>query len=399
MARMNEHFLQLEQSYLFTRIAQKVNAFAAANPDRTIIRMGIGDVTLPLAPAVIQALQEGAVEMSARETFRGYGPEQGYAFLREAVAGYYHREMGVEIAPDEILISDGAKSDVGNIVDLFDAQNTVLISDPVYPVYRDTNLMSGRQVVLVQASSENGFLPLPDPSIRADLIYICSPNNPTGAVYTRNQLQQWVDYAREAGAIILFDAAYERFVQDPQLPRSIFQIPGARSCAIEFCSLSKTAGFTGLRCGYTVVPKELCARTAQGEEIPLLPLWVRRQTTKFNGVPYVVQKAAAAVFSPQGLAQCDQNLAYYRQNARIIQQLMEEKGVEYYGGLHSPYIWFRCPGGMNSWDFFDRLLEEQAVVGTPGSGFGAAGEGFFRLTAFGTQEGTQEAMARMRGML
>ena len=399
MARVNQNFLKLEQSYLFTRVAQKVNAFAAQNPGRTIIRMGIGDVTLPLAPVVVEALHQGAREMGVKETFKGYGPEQGYAFVREAVAGYYKAEMGVEVAPDEILISDGAKSDVGNIVDLFDTDNTVLICDPVYPVYLDTNIMSGRRVVLMKAGSENGFLPMPDPAVRADLIYLCSPNNPTGAVYTREQLGEWVDYARKTGAIILFDAAYERFVQDPALPRSIFQIPGARECAIEFCSLSKTAGFTGLRCGYTVVPRELCAADASGDRVPLLPLWVRRQTTKFNGVSYVVQKAAAAVFGPQGLAQCDENLACYRQNAQIIRELMEEKGVEYYGGLHSPYIWMRCPGGMKSWDFFDRLLEEQAVVGTPGAGFGAAGEGFFRLTAFGTQEGTREAMDRMRALL
>lgn len=399
MALVNENFLKLEQSYLFTQIAHRVEDFSRRNPEKTIIRMGIGDVTRPLAPAVVAALHGASDEMGRPESFHGYGPEQGYPFLREAVSGYYARELGVALDPDEILISDGAKSDLGNIVDLFAADNTALISDPVYPVYLDTNVMSGRRVLLMKASSENGFLPMPDPGVKADLIYLCSPNNPTGAVYTKDQLKVWVDYAKAQGAILLFDAAYERFILDPDLPRSIFQIPGARDCAIEFCSLSKTAGFTGLRCGYTVVPKGLCARRADGEAVPLLPLWVRRQTTKFNGVPYVVQKAAQAVFTPEGMAQIDQNLAYYRRNAQIIRELMEERQVEYYGGRHSPYIWMRCPHGMDSWTFFDHLLEHAAVVGTPGAGFGQNGEGFFRLTAFGTHEGTQEAMERMRPLL
>ena len=399
MVKLNENYLSLEQSYLFTRVARRQAEFSAANPGRRVIRLSIGDVTRPLAPAVVSALHAASDEMARRESFRGYGPEQGYAFLREAVAGYYRRETAVELDPDELLISDGAKSDLGNILDLFSVDNTVLISDPVYPVYRDTNIMAGRRVLFMAGNSANGFLPMPDPEQKADIIYLCSPNNPTGAVYSREQLQQWVDFALETGAVILFDAAYERFIRDPALPRSIYQIPGARRCAIEFCSLSKTAGFTGLRCGYTVVPRELCVRAGSGEEIPLLPLWVRRQTTKFNGVPYVVQRAAEAVFTPEGLAQCDAALDYYRKNAALICGVLQEKGAEFYGGVHSPYIWMRCPGGMDSWAFFDRLLDEAAVVGTPGEGFGPSGEGFLRLTAFGTAEDTAEAMERIAPLL
>lgn len=399
MAKLNQNFAKLHQSYLFSDIAHKVDAYAAAHPDKKVIRMGIGDVTLPLPRPVVDALHAAADEMGVKETFHGYGPEQGYAFLREAIAAYYKREMGVALNPAEILISDGAKSDVGNIVDLFAQDNAVLIPDPVYPVYQDTNVMSGRKILYMNANSGNGFLPLPDSSVKADLIYLCSPNNPTGAVYTHDQLAQWVDYAKAQDAIILFDAAYERFVSDPSLPRSIFQIEGARDCAIEFSSLSKTAGFTGLRCGYTVVPFGLEAPDGQGGTLSLNKMWVRRQTTKFNGVPYVVQRAAEAVFSPEGLAACDENIRYYRENARVICDLMTEKDIEFYGGVNSPYIWLRCPGGMKSWDFFDLLLNQAAVVGTPGAGFGENGEYFFRLTAFGDKNNTLEAMDRLRQLL
>ena len=398
MAKLNQNFARLQQSYLFSDIAHKVEAYAAAHPGKKIIRMGIGDVTLPLPAPVVDALHAAVSEMGVKETFHGYGPEQGYPFLREAIAGYYLKEMGVRLDPSEILVSDGAKSDVGNIVDLFDTDNTVLIPDPVYPVYQDTNVMSGRKILYMNATSENGFLPLPDPKIDADLIYLCSPNNPTGAVYTFDQLSKWVAYARERNAVILFDAAYERFVSDPSLPRSIYQVEGASECAIEFSSLSKTAGFTGLRCGYTVVPFGLKAGGDQNG-LSLNKMWVRRQTTKFNGVPYIVQRAAQAVFSAQGLSACDQNIAYYRRNAQVICDLMNQKGIEFYGGVNSPYIWLRCPRGMKSWDFFDLLLNEAAVVGTPGAGFGENGEYFFRLTAFGDKDNTVEAMGRLSNLL
>lgn len=398
MLKLNQNFIKLEQNYLFSNIAHKVDVYAKAHPDKKVIRLGIGDVTLPLPHPVVEALHAATNEMGSKETFRGYGPEQGYSFLREAITGYYEQEMGVKISPDEILISDGSKSDVGNIVDLFDIDNTVLIPNPVYPVYRDTNVMSGRKLLYMKADTSNGFLPLPDPTIGADLIYLCSPNNPTGAVYTYQQLAQWVNYAKAQGAIILFDAAYERFVSDPTLPRSIFQVEGARDCAIEFCSLSKTAGFTGLRCGYTVIPTNLTSSSIQSK-MSLNKMWVRRQTTKFNGVSYVVQRAAEAVFTPQGLAACDHNIAYYRENAKAICSLLAEKGMEFYGGFNSPYVWFRCPDGKKSWEFFDFLLEKAAIVGTPGAGFGEAGEYFFRLTAFGDKNNTLEAMERLQQLL
>ena len=331
--------------------------------------------------------------MGVKETFRGYGPEQGYDFLKKALQDYY-AEKGVTLQEDEIFISDGAKSDLGNILDLFDTDNTVLIPDPVYPVYVDTNIMAGRRILFQNATAENGFLPLPDDSVDADLIYICSPNNPTGAVYDRAGLQQWVDYANRKGAVILFDAAYEAFVCEPELPRSIYEIEGARTCAIEFCSFSKTAGFTGTRCGYTVLPEEL-----QFDGVQLNKLWLRRQTTKFNGVPYVVQRGAAAVFTPEGRAQTAANIAYYRENAAILADALDELGISYVGGKNSPYIWLQCPGGMKSWDFFDLLLEKAAIVGTPGAGFGQNGEGFFRLTAFGDRANTLEAAGRLKELL
>ena len=386
--KINANYQNLEQSYLFTNINRKVAAYQAANPEKKIIRLGIGDVTRPLCPAVISAMQAAVAEMGTAATFRGYGPEQGYDFLREAVQGYY-AGRGMSLEAQEIFISDGAKSDLGNILDLFSAENTVLVPDPVYPVYVDTNIMAGRKILYMDANEGNGFLPLPNPSVKADIIYLCSPNNPTGAVYSREQLQAWVDYALDCGAVLLFDAAYESFVRDPALPRSIFEIKGARRCAIEFCSFSKTAGFTGTRCGYTVVPEDL-----EFDGASLNKFWLRRQTTKFNGVPYIIQRGAAAVFTPEGQEQIHANIEYYMENVRTIASALRKLGVWFTGGENSPYIWLKCPGGRSSWEYFDDLLEEKNLVGTPGAGFGKNGEGFFRLTAFGSQEATREAVAR-----
>lgn len=399
MAFINDNYLELKDSYLFSTIAKKVNEFVAAHPEKKLIRMGIGDVTRPLVPAVLSAMHSAVDEMGQKETFKGYGPEQGYNFLHEAVQNYYAK-MGVSLETDEIFISDGAKSDVGNIADIFGNENIVMIPDPVYPVYVDTNIMSGREIVYLDSNAENNFLPLPptDEEVTPDLIYLCSPNNPTGSVYNKEQLAAWVEYAKSNGAIILYDAAYECFIHDASLPRSIFEIEGAKECAIEFCSLSKTAGFTGTRCGYTVVPKSLTAMNSEGDSVVLNKLWLRRQTTKFNGVPYIIQKGAAAVFTEEGQAQIKENIAYYMENARIIADAMKAKGIEYYGGDNSPYIWLKCPNNMKSWDFFDYLLNEIAVVGTPGAGFGNNGEGFFRLTAFGDREATIEAMERFKSL-
>ena len=391
--RINANYQNLADSYLFSTIARRVNAYQEAHPDAEIIRLGIGDVTQPLCPAVIQALQAAVAEMGRAETFRGYGPEQGYGFLREAVAGYY-AARGVSLDPEEIFISDGAKSDIGNILDILALDNRVLVPDPVYPVYVDTNVMAGREIAYLNAREENGFLPLPGSDTRGDIIYLCSPNNPTGATYDRAGLRAWVDFALERGALILFDAAYEAFVQDPDLPRSIYEIEGAKRCAIEFCSLSKTAGFTGTRCGYTVVPGELrCGG------VPLRPLWLRRQTTKFNGVPYIIQRGAAAVFTPAGQQQVRAAIEVYRQNAAVIAGALDELGLWYTGGRNSPYIWLKCPGAADSWAFFDFLLDRARVVGTPGAGFGANGEGFFRLTAFGDPAKTRAAVERLRAVL
>ena len=391
---MNLHYAEVEESYLFSTVAQKVNAFAAAHPEKEIIRLGIGDVTKPLCPAVIERMHQAVDEMGDAATFRGYGPEQGYDFLRQAIAQYYRTTANVQLEDNEIFVSDGDKSDIGNLLDLFSVDNTVLIPDPVYPVYVDTNTMAGRKILYANATEENGFLPLPDPAVHADLIYLCSPNNPTGAVYNREQLKAWVDYANEQGAIILFDSAYESFIVDDELPRSIYEIEGAKSCAIEFCSLSKTAGFTGTRCGYTVVPHAL-----ERQGMSLNAMWLRRQTTKFNGVAYIVQRGASAVFAEPGLSQCRQNLDYYRENARIIAQGLTDLGLWFTGGKNSPYLWLKCPNGMDSWAFFDLLLEQVNVVGTPGSGFGKNGQGFFRLTAFGNREKTAEAVERMKALL
>lgn len=381
---INENYFNLEESYLFSTVAKKVNEFIQNNPDKKVIRLGIGDVTLPLCKAVIEAMHNAVDEMSKKETFRGYGPEQGYDFLREKVQAYY-KKRNVELELDEIFISDGAKSDLGNILDLFSKDNVVLVPDPVYPVYVDTNVMAGRKVIFANANEENGFLPLPDNNQKADVIYICSPNNPTGAVYNKEQLKKWVDYAISNNAVILFDAAYECFISDENLPKSIFEIEGAKNCAIEFCSLSKTAGFTGTRCGYTVVPKLL------GK---LNKFWLRRQTTKFNGVPYIIQRGAEAVFTENGQKEIKENINYYKENAKVISETLNRCNIWHVGGKHSPYIWLKCPNNMKSWEFFDLLLEKIQVVGTPGSGFGKNGEGFFRLTSFGSKENTVEAMKR-----
>lgn len=387
--KLNHNYDNLQQSYLFSTVARKAKEYSEANPTADIIKLSIGDVTLPLAPAVVEAMKQACDEQGKKNTFRGYGPEQGYDFLKNAIAAYYTEEMAVSLEADEIFVSDGAKSDLGNILDLFDADNTVLVPDPVYPVYVDTNIMQGRKIVLLKADSANDFLAMPDNSIDADIIYICSPNNPTGAVYNRTQLKEWIDYAIAKKAVILFDAAYECFVSDKALPRSIFEIEGAKQCAIEFCSFSKIAGFTGTRCGYTVVPKQL-------ENGVLNKMWLRRQTTKFNGVPYITQRGAAAVFSPEGRKQIKANIDYYRENAKVMGDALAEIGVKFVGGKNSPYIWLECPNNMDSWDFFDFLLEKANVVGTPGEGFGENGKNYFRLTAFGDHDRTKEAVARMK---
>ena len=385
---INKNYKNLNESYLFSTIAKKVNEFAKQNPDKKIIRLGIGDVTLPLCPAVIEALHCAVDEMSKKETFKGYGPEQGYDFLKTAIQGYY-KKNNVDVDSDEIFISDGAKSDLGNILDLFDVNNTCLVPDPVYPVYVHTNIMAGRKIVFIDANEENDFLPMPDNSVSADLIYICSPNNPTGAVYNKEQLAKWVDYAVKNNAIILFDSAYESFIANDELPKSIYEIENAKKCAIEFCSLSKMAGFTGTRCGYTIVPKEL---TFDG--MSLNKMWLRRQTTKFNGVPYIVQKGASAVFAEEGQKQIKENINYYRKNAKIISDTLDKLKIKYTGGKNSPYVWLKCPNNMNSWDFFDLLLTKIGIVGTPGAGFGKNGDNWFRLTSFNTNENTTEAMER-----
>ena len=388
--KINANYLKLNESYLFSTIAKKVAAYTQAHPDKKVLRMGIGDVTQPLAPAVVAAMRKAAGEMGEKETFRGYGPEQGYPFLKEAIRGYY-ASRGISLEEDEIFVSDGAKSDVGNILDIFDTDNTVLVPDPVYPVYVDTNVMAGRRIVFADATAENGFLPMPDEKTDADIVYICSPNNPTGAAYSSAQLAEWVAYARKKGAVILYDAAYEAFVSEKGLARSIFEVEGAKECAIEFCSLSKTAGFTGTRCGYTVVPRALVRGGAS-----LNKLWLRRQTTKFNGVSYVVQRGAEAVFTAEGMAQVQKNLEVYRRNAAVLSGCLDSLGIPYTGGKNSPYIWMKCPGFSDSRKFFDYLLEKANVVGTPGSGFGKNGEGFFRLTAFASEEATKEAAERLR---
>jgi len=390
---INENYLKLKDSYLFSLIAKKVKEYTAANPDKDVIRLGIGDVTLPLVPAVIRAMQNAVTEMGGAGTFRGYGDEQGYAFLRQAISGYYAGK-GVALEDGEVFVSDGAKSDIGNILDIFSADNSVLVPDPVYPVYVDTNIMAGRKIYYINGNEDNGFLPLPDKNTRADIIYLCSPNNPTGAVYGKAQLEAWVGFALENDAVILFDSAYDIFVRDKGLPTSIYQIEGAKKCAIEFNSFSKMAGFTGTRCGWTIVPHDLVR-----EGTALNKLWLRRQTTKFNGVPYIVQRGAEAVFTDEGLAQIRGNIDYYLENAGMIADTLSSLGYWFTGGENSPYIWMKCPGGMSSWEIFDFLLEKAGVVGTPGEGFGANGEGYFRLSAFGSNENVAKAMQRIEGIM
>lgn len=389
----NANFKNIKESYLFAEVANRAGAYSKANPGKKVLKLGIGDVTLPLAPAVIEALHSAVDDMSRQKTFKGYGPYEGYDFLRESIQNYY-KSNGVSLDLNEIFVSDGAKSDLGNILDIFAKENVILIPDPVYPVYVDTNEMAGRKVIYANANKENGFLPMPDYKVNADIIYICSPNNPTGAAYSKAQLKDWVDYANAKGAIILYDAAYECFISDESLARSIYQIDGATNCAIEFCSFSKTAGFTGTRCGYTIVPNNI-----ERDGLNANRMWLRRQATKFNGVPYIVQKGAAAVFTEQGQKEIRENLAYYKRNAKLIAECMDRLGIWYTGGKNSPYIWLKCPNGMGSWEFFDYLLNGAQVVGTPGAGFGENGEGFFRLTAFGSVEVTKEAVQRLEMLL
>ena len=389
----NQNFNNIAHNYLFAEVASRTAKYVAAHPEKEVLKLGIGDVTLPLVSEVIKAMHAAVDDMSKKETFMGYGPYEGYEFLRERISRYY-KYNGVELAIDEIFVSDGAKSDLGNVLDLFSSNNTVLIPDPVYPVYVDTNVMAGRKIIYANATEANGFLPMPESKVRADIIYICSPNNPTGAAYSRALLKEWVDYANENSAIILYDAAYECFISDKSFARSVFEIEGARTCAIEFCSFSKTAGFTGTRCGYTVIPKELksCGNS-------LNKAWLRRQSTKFNGVPYIVQKGAEAVFTEQGQREIRQNLNKYIKNAKLIAQTLDDLDIWYTGGKNSPYIWLKCPYNMSSWQFFDYLLINAQVVGTPGSGFGKNGEGFFRLTAFGDEEVTIKATQKLKNLL
>ena len=393
MPKINENYMNLKESYLFSEIANRVNKYQKEHPDKPVIRLGIGDVTLPLSQEVVKSIHEVADKMGNAETFMGYGPERGFEFLRKGIQDYYARN-GVNIDADEIFISDGAKSDIGNLTDLFGNGNVVMVPDPVYPVYVDSNIMCGREITYIDANADNGFLPMPNKDQHADVIYMCSPNNPTGATYNKAQLKEWVDYAIANEAVILFDAAYEAFISDPELPRSIFAIEGATKCAIEICSLSKTAGFTGARCGYTVVPKDLKFKASNGKEVSINAMWNRRQSTKFNGASCIVQYAAAKVFTEEGMAQCQENIAYYKENAKIIADTMTKKGIRFFGGINSPYIWFECPNNMDSWAMFDYLLENIQVVGTPGAGFGKNGQNFFRLTSFGSRENTVEAMRR-----
>ena len=392
--QLNPHYAELNESYLFSTIAHKVADYQKAHPDADIIRLGIGDVTLPLAASVTRAMHDAVEEQAHKETFHGYIPsEQGYGFLREAIRDYY-ADHGVTLDLSEIFVSDGAKSDLGNLLDLFSQDNTVLVPDPVYPVYVDDNVMAGRKILYLPANAENNFLPMPDAAPHADIVYLCSPNNPTGATYTVEQLKAWVRWAKQNDALILFDAAYECFVTEPGLARSIYEVEGAKEVAVEVCSFSKIAGFTGTRCGYTVVPQDI----RQGD-LSLTKMWLRRQTTKFNGVAYVVQRGAAAVFTPEGMREIRENLNYYRKNAAVIAQALDEMGIWYCGGTISPYIWLRCPNQMDSWAFFDWLLENANVVGTPGEGFGACGQGYFRLTAFGDADRTKEAAQRIKAAL
>lgn len=399
MVKINENFLTMKKNYLFIDIAKRLKAFTAANPDKPLIRMGIGDVTLPLAPVVVEAIKKAADEMGVKETFRGYEDSgAGYDFLKEAIAGYY-RSFGVSLELSEIRVNDGAKADCGNITDIFGDGNTILVTDPAYPVYVDSNIMAGRDVIYADSNEENGFAAMPDENVHADIIYLCSPNNPTGSVYTKAQLKEWVDYALKNEAVIIFDSAYEAFISDPELPRSIYAVEGAKKCAIEMCSLSKTAGFTGTRCGYTIIPEKLIVKASDGTDVSLAQIWGRRQGSKFNGVSYPIQRGAEAVFTPEGQKQTHEAIDYYRRNAKVMADALTELGIKFTGGINSPYIWLKCPNNMGSWEFFDYLLNNIQVVGTPGEGFGKNGAGWFRLTAFGTYENTVEAMRRLKELL
>ncbi|MBI3786054.1 MAG: LL-diaminopimelate aminotransferase [Deltaproteobacteria bacterium] len=406
MTRVNDNYLKLKAGYLFPEIGRRVAAFCKANPDAKVIRLGIGDVTEPLPAAVLKAMHDAVDEMSARQTFRGYGPEQGYDFLREAIAEHDFRSRGAQVDADEIFISAGSKCDSGNILDIFGSDNSIAVTDPVYPVYVDTNVMAGHTgqpddsgrypgLHYIPVTAENDFVPA-IPKDKVDLIYLCYPNNPTGTVASRETLSAWVEYARRNDSIILFDAAYEAYITDPQIPHSIYEIPGAREVAIEFRSFSKTAGFTGTRCAFTVVPKELSGTTASGQRQAIHPLWNRRQTTKFNGVSYIVQRGAAAVYSVDGQKQVRQLIDFYLTNARRLREGLGKLGLQIYGGVNAPYVWLKTPNKTPSWDFFDQLLQRAHLVGTPGSGFGAAGEGYFRLSAFNSRDNVEEAVERFR---
>ena len=406
MAQINDNYLKLQAGYLFPEIGRRVRAFCEANPDADVIKMGIGDVTQPLVPAIVKAMHDGVDEMAHKDTFRGYGPEQGYDFLREAIAKNDFADRGIDISADEIFVSDGSKCDSGNILDIFGSDNKIAVLDPVYPVYVDTNVMAGHTgaadengryggLVYMPVTAESNFEP-EFPQEKVDLIYLCYPNNPTGVVATKDVLTKWVAYAKENGSIILYDAAYEAFISDDSVPRSIFEIEGARDCAIEFRSFSKTAGFTGVRCALTVIPKTLMGKTSDGKDQSVHALWNRRHCTKFNGVSFPVQRAAAAVYSDEGKQQIKDQIAFYMNNAKLLREGLVEAGFTIYGGVHAPYVWLQTPEGVTSWDFFDKLLSESNIVGTPGSGFGAAGEGYFRLSAFNSLENTQEAIKRIK---
>ena len=408
MALVNEHFLKLPNNYLFSDIAKKVNAFKVSHPQKDLIRLGIGDVTQPLPQASIEAMHKAVDELASKETFRGYGPEQGYDFLIDAILKNDYASRGVHLESGEIFVSDGAKSDTGNIGDILRHDNSIGVTDPIYPVYIDSNVMCGRagvlengrwsNVVYLPCLSENNFIPA-IPDRRIDILYLCYPNNPTGTVISKAELKKWVNYALENDTLILYDAAYEAYIQDPDIPHSIYEIKGAKKCAIEFRSFSKTAGFTGIRCGYTVVPKELTAATLEGDRIPLNRLWNRRQSTKFNGTSYITQRAAEAIYTPEGKRQIKETIGYYMNNARTMKEGLEMAGLKVYGGVNAPYIWLKTPNGVSSWKFFEQMLYEANVVGTPGVGFGPSGEGYIRLTAFGTHEDCVEAMRCIRNWL
>lgn len=389
----NMHYADLKASYLFFNIAQKTKAFLEEHPDKKLYRMGIGDVSLPLCKSVIDALHEGVEDQAQAGTFHGYMPECGAPFLRETIAQYYQKR-GVELSTEEVFVSSGASDELGDILDLFDRECTALVMEPAYPAYVDANIMAGRKIIHLPAGEENHFLPRPDESIEADIIYLCSPNNPTGAVFHKEQLKEWVDYANRRQAVILFDAAYEAFIEEEGLPHSIFELPGAKTCAIEICSLSKTAGFTGTRLGYTVIPKALerCGMNMND-------MWVRNRTTKTNGVSYIIQKGGAAVFTEEGQKEIHENIQIYKKNAKLLMDVLDELGIWYCGGKNAPYIWMKCPNNMSSWEFFDYLLNEIQVVGTPGEGFGACGEGYFRFSTFGSPEDTKEAARRLKELL